>query len=288
MTLSSTPPVAPFRRVGLVGLGLMGGSLARALKALPDPPHIRAMARDGRDLEEGLAAGVLDEAAKGHEDLLSQRDLVVYATPLGATLDLLEKHRGGWEPDTVISDMASLKGPVLGRMITLGEARRYVGSHPMAGGEGKGFGASRPGLFRRARIWVTTEGASAHLPGRMEAFWRSLGGNPERIQARAHDRLMIWVSHLPQLTANALALTLDEEGIGRGALGPGGRDMTRLAGSAPEMWEDLLTWAGPGLPEALECMESALSRLRAALEEGRGDRVAQAMERTRTWSRESP
>ncbi len=281
-------PGSPFRRVGLVGFGLMGGSLARALKALPSPPHVTAFSLDPEDLRMGLQAGVLDLGTEHPEELLPDRDMVVYAVPLGATLKLLGEHRSLWGPDTVVTDLVSLKAPIQARMEALGEAHRHVGCHPMAGGERRGFHASRGGLFQGVRIWMTATRASEETRVSLEAFWEALGAHPRWTEAQAHDRLMAWVSHLPQLTANALALALEGEGIQREQLGPGGRDMTRLAGSAPEMWKDLLTGMGSELPEALRSLEAALARFRIDLEEGRIEEVAERMNRTRGWSWEDP
>ena len=122
----TNPGEGPFRRVAIVGLGLMGGSLARALKALPVPPHIRAVSLDPRDIEEGVSAGVVDEAPQAHAGLLEDRDLLVYATPLGATVRLMGEHKPFIGSGTIVTDLVSLKGPVLARARGLGLEARYV------------------------------------------------------------------------------------------------------------------------------------------------------------------
>lgn len=261
----------------------MGGSLARALKKLPDPPEVRALSTDPGELEAGLSLGVLDRAVESPEALLRELDLLVYATPLGTALELMKAHAPLLEPTTVVTDLVSLKAPIRDRMDALGLAERYVGSHPMAGGEGRGFSASRDDLFAGARVWMVPGGAPPITVGRVEAFWQALGARPEPLGARAHDRLMTWVSHLPQLAANALALALEAEGLGREDLGPGGRDMTRLAGSSPGMWRDLFRHAPPELPSALSSLEKELAGLRTLIEEGRSDAVAAGMARTALW-----
>jgi prephenate dehydrogenase len=119
---------------------------------------------------------------------------------------------------------------------------------------------------------------------RLESFWRSLGAEPASIDAETHDRMMAWVSHLPQLTANALGRILAEAGFTREELGTGGRDMTRLAGSAPEMWTDLFSSAPEDLPGALAAMETALGDLRRLLDAGELREIAEWMARTRAWS----
>lgn len=278
----------PFHRVAIVGLGLMGGSLARALKGLPIPPHIRASSLDPEEVEAGVATGAVDEGGPDPAALLKDRDLVVYATPLGATLTLLEEHRPLLESGTVVTDLVSLKGPLLARAMGLGLEGRYVGSHPMVGGTGSGFGHASPHLYKGGRVWlVTGPGVSPRSLGAVRVFWEALGARPADITARNHDEAMAWLSHLPQLTSNALALALKGAGFTRDQLGSGGNDMTRLAGSAPGMWKDLLEAAPESLPEALEAMERSLAALRELLVEGDTPGVARRMVETRAWVEES-
>lgn len=272
-----------FDRVGIVGLGLMGGSLARGLKALPAPPFIRALSEDPRDLEQGLEAGVIDEAPDDPKAFFEGLDLVVYCTPLEATLDLLTRHRGFLAPGTLITDVVSLKTPILEKIRALHLQSTFVGCHPMAGGEGSGFSASRTGLFTDSKVWIVADGAPQDSVRRMQAFWASLGAEGAVVEASDHDAMMVWVSHLPQITANALALALGTAGFERHELGPGGKDMTRLAGSVAGMWQGLFRYAPPNLPEALEALESALGEIRTLIQEAQGDEVAQVMRRTRDW-----
>lgn len=274
---------APFRRIGIVGLGLMGGSLARSLKGLSDPPRVRAMSENRADLEEGVEVGVVDEAPADPRGFFSGLDLVVYCTPLQATLELLSSHRSQFHHDTLITDVVSLKAPILERVKRLNLDTAFVGSHPMAGGEGTGFGASREDLFAGSKIWIVADGPPPTVVDRVSRFWSRLGAQPRRIGAQEHDTLMAWISHLPQLSANALALALADAGIRREELGPGGKDMTRLAGSGAEMWQDLFEEAPGALPEAMEAMERALAEIGALIQDRKGEAVADLMRRTRRW-----
>ncbi len=292
-----------FQAVCIVGLGLMGGSLARALKGLPQPPHIRALTSRRRDLDAALAAGVVDQGiptgGNGEEgggallpgpdeEAFSDRDLVVYATPLSATLDLLGAHADLLPPGALVTDLASLKGPVLEKARELALADRYVGSHPMVGGTGAGFGFSRGDLYRGGRVWLVPGSPEQRAPQeRIGALWAALGALPREITADEHDRNMVWVSHLPQLTSNALVLALKAAGHARVSLGSGGRDMTRLGASGAEMWKEILEHApGALLDGALEGVVEALEDLRVRIRKEDWDGLRALMNESRAWVEE--
>jgi prephenate dehydrogenase len=226
---------------------------------------------------------VIDQIVSDPRDFFRGLDLAVYCTPLNATLGLLEAHRGFVGPETLLTDVVSLKRPIMERAREVGLQASFVGSHPMCGGEGAGFKESRDGLFVDARVWIVAEDALPEHVMKIQDFWTSLGAEGNTIDASRHDALMATASHLPQLTANALALAMSEVGIRREDLGPGGRDMTRLSGSDPEMWEDLLEHSPSDLFRALESVEKALAEVRGLISEGRGREVGKLMRRTRGW-----
>lgn len=262
----------------------MGGSLVRSLKRLPGPPAIHGVSVDGREVDEALARGLLDSGGGPGEALPEGQELVVYATPLGAALSLMERH--GEElrnSDTLLTDLVSLKVPMMDRAREVGLGERFVGSHPMIGGTGTGFSQSSDDLYQEAPVWIVPGNADDRMVVRVEALWKALGARPCRVSAEEHDQRMAWTSHLPQLTANALARVLKERGLGPEDLGPGGQDMTRLAASSPEMWADLLAMGPSGLLDALSCMEDNLSRIRGLLAEGRVEEVGALMDDTRRW-----
>lgn len=291
MTGSASPPAPATDRetvggtVAVVGVGLMGGSLARSLKALPDPPRVVAVERSPVQAALALESGVIDLLEPEGADALAEADVVVYATPLSGTLDLLSEHRDLWGPEALITDVAGLKGPPLRLAEREGFHARYVGAHPLCGDTGSGFGAARPDLYADAPIFLCAHpDVDADVRSRAEAFWGAVGGRPEWIDADEHDRRMAWVSHLPQLVANALAGALDAAGWNPDDLGPGGRDMTRLARSSPEIWKDLLTSSAPNVGAGLTSVSRALEVLADLLARRDVDRVVEFMERTRAWA----
>lgn len=278
-TPSTSPaPAPPFRTVAIVGLGLIGGSLARALAALDRPPRVVAASQTPSSLEMAGRAGVIEAGSTDPEAVLARADLVVYATPLDVTLRLLADHRARWPAEAMVTDVVSLKGPVEEAMVALGESARHTGSHPMAGGEGSGFGHSAADLFAGATVWLTGTGAGAAA---VEALWRAVGARPRWTTAPEHDRLMSWCSHLPQLASNALARVLEESGHAPSDLGTGGADMVRLAGSSPEMWLPLLSRSEAG--DALRELARAAEELADALGRRDLEAIEDLMTSTRAW-----
>lgn len=271
------------RTVGIVGLGLIGGSLARGLREAPDPPRIVASSLDSADLERAVAEGVLDSATEDAGAVAGSVDIVVYATPLDATLELLEAHRERFRSGTVLTDVVSLKVPLARKVRELGLGDRWIGGHPMAGSERSGFDAARGDLFRDASVFLVRGEGGKGAATEVSDLWTRVGGRVRWVEAEEHDRLMIRTSHLPQLVANALAATLAEAGVTPGDLGPGGRDMTRLAASAPGLWKGLVRVAGSREVESLREVIGELEHLAELLARGDVDQVETYMERTRTW-----
>lgn len=274
----SPAPDHPFRTVAIVGLGLIGGSLARALGRLKRPPRVVASSDSATDLELAERAGVIEAGATDPAAILRAADLVVYATPLDVTLRLLADHRGCWPAGAVVADVASLKAPVEDAMAALGESARYTGSHPMAGGEGSGFARSSADLFAGATVWLTGKGVGGAA---VEALWRGAGARPRWTSATEHDRLMSWCSHLPQLASNALARVLEQSGHVPSDLGTGGADMVRLAASSPDMWLPLLARSEAG--DALRELARAAQELADAVDRRDLEAIERWMKSTRAW-----
>ncbi len=281
--MSSAPgplpaPAPSFRTVAIVGLGLIGGSLARALGALGRPPRVVASSESTIDLERADRAGVIADGTTDPEAVLAGADLVVYATPLDVTLRLLADHRDRWPEGAAVTDVASLKAPVERTVRSLGACDRYTGAHPMAGGEGSGFRRSSADLFVGATVWLTGRGTAA---GGVEALWRAAGARPRWTDAADHDRRMSWCSHLPQLASTALAGVLERSGHAFSDLGAGGAGMVRLAGSSPQMWLPLLARSEAG--EALRRLARAARELADAVDRRDLETLEDWMRTSRAW-----
>ena len=277
--------VFAFERVGIVGLGLMGGSLARALHVLDHGPRIVAFNRNRDDADRALADGVIDAVAGTVEEAVEGQDLVVYATPLDVAREMMRAHSEGWG-DATVTDVAGLKEPLLRETGELGFAAQFVGSHPMTGGTASGYEASSADLFSGETVFVCGGEAESERIGAVQSMWKAMGARVRPIDADDHDRLMVWASHLPQLISNVVAGAMAEAGLSVKDLGPGGRDLTRLAESSPEVWTSLLDGASEENLRAIESVQSGLDILRAALSEGSLDEVAELMRATREWRKE--
>jgi len=153
----------------------------------------------------------------------------------------------------------------------------------MAGSERSGFAASRPDLYRSARVWTVASPSAATNVSRVHDLWRTVGARPAEIDAAQHDTLMARASHLPQLASNALAAVMAEAGVRPAELGPGGLDATRLAGSGPGLWRDLFEHASPELIQGLHQLADAAERIAGLLDRGDLEGLEELMRATQAW-----
>ncbi|MGH7504507.1 MAG: prephenate dehydrogenase [Longimicrobiales bacterium] len=273
------------RRLAIVGFGLMGASLARSLKRRTGAPAIVAATR-----EQGIGAGALTDAAvdvtlASEDAAIEAADLVVYATPVGVTLTLLERHadrlrRAG----AVATDVGSVKAPVVALARRLG-LDRFVGGHPLCGAETSGFAASRADLYDGARVFLVPA-ADAAATGLVDALWRAAGAvRIEPIDPVSHDQRMAWVSHLPQLLSSALAACLADAGQSHDDLGPGGNDVLRLASSEAALWSDILRRNAAQVEPALGALLATLQAMHRALRDGDDAALESVLARGRVWAR---
>lgn len=270
------------RHAAIVGLGLMGGSLARDFAARGI--RVSAYDRDDGAVDDALAAGVVSQALDATFAGLADADVVVLAVPIDAAPALLARVAGQAAKARLITDVGSTKAQIVSAASALGLGARFVGSHPMAGDHRSGWGVSRPGLFEGARIYLSpTEEAEDELVRFASGVWSALGGCPLVLRAEDHDRKLAWASHLPHVVSSALALALAGAGVARDELGPGGRDVTRLAGSSPEMWTAIARENADAIDEALALAERELASFRAALRCSDAGAVRSRFAAARAW-----
>lgn len=287
-----TNPATAFRRIGILGTGLIGGSLLLALRRLLPDAELLAGAPSERTRAavraSGAASRVFDPAAEPPAEALAGCDLAVLAAPPEAVCRELPSLRGA--DIGLVVDVASVKGSVLAAARGLGN---FVGGHPMAGTEGVGFGAADPELFRGAAFLYCVPPDYAAGPERLDALLallRALGMRCLAMDPAEHDRRLALVSHLPHAAAFALAGLAARSGDPAlaGLVGGGFRDTTRIAASAPALWTDILR-ASPALPAALDAYVDALRALRAALDPAADPAALRALlEEAETYRRAIP
>jgi prephenate dehydrogenase len=275
-------------RIGIVGLGAVGGSLALALR---DSAPVLAWARDPADRASARAAGirVCREGDSTWLDEMTRTSVVVIAVPLDEVALVARDVVPRLSDDALVLHTASLQTrDALGMTDT--EFKRVLGTHPIAGSERSGFGAADAATFRGATIRADARAASSERR-RLEMVWR-LAGIDRFVwgDAAEHDQLMSWVSHLPQIASTALAAALAQEGITHADVGPGARDATRLASSDFRMWAPILRTAPRESVVALRRLTSLLEAFVEALEQHDSTSVTSVWERARAWrtSTETP
>ena len=257
----------PDTRIAVIGLGLMGGSIARAL-------HVRGVRilgydRDGTQLDAAVREGVVNEPMSSELEGIATAEVVILALPVDATIAMLRCVAPRAERARLVMDVASTKRSIVAAAETAGIGPRYVGAHPLTGSHRRGWGASRASLFEDARVFLCRSPSTT--PETLElasSLWRELRAGTELLDAAVHDEQMAWRSHLPHIVSSALAVTLRDAGVRRSALGPGGRDMTRLAGGSTTMWSPIVDDNAAAIAEALAACEGRLREFRLALEQG--------------------
>jgi prephenate dehydrogenase len=253
------------RTVAIAGLGLIGGSLARDLAAAG--VTVIGYDADPATTREALAAGVIEATLGPDLAGVEDADALVIAVPVARAVELLGVAAPRVRGLRLVTDAGSTKYKITTTAARHGLAHNFIGAHPLTGDHRSGWTASRPGLFRGARVFRTPiPSAGPEALATARTLWAGVGARVEEIDAAAHDRSMGWISHLPQVTSTALALVLAAEGIELDDLGPGGRDLTRLASSSPTLWSEIVLENRAALSAAIRSLEERLSRFRGALD----------------------
>lgn len=268
--------------IAIIGLGLMGGSLARAVAARG--ARVIGHDRNVEHLEQAMSEGVVH--AELGRDLagLEEADVVVLALPVDATCHAVPQVAARATKARLLMDLASTKRSVVRCAEAAGVGERFVGAHPLAGSHRSGWSAARASLFDGARVFLCpTKHTTQHALHLAEQLWHSLHARTDALDACTHDEEMAWCSHLPHVVASALAATLDEAGIARSSLGSGGRDMTRLAGSSTPMWSAIAADNAEAITAALLAYEERLRAFREAIASRDASATRMLLESGRQW-----
>lgn len=279
-------------QVVIVGLGLIGGSLARELRRAGHA--VTACGRDAARLTPAVALGIVDAVAEDWAGAVAKADLVVLGVPVGALRQTYARIRPQLSAEAVVTDVGSTKGSVVRDIAGLCGGRlpaRFVPGHPIAGTEHSGFAASVEGLFAGRRVVLTpTADTDPAAVERVGDLWRQTGAQVLTMTAQAHDAALALTSHLPQMLAYTLMGQFAEAGDEALAqlIGSGFRDMTRLAGSDPVLWRDVALANRAQLSLALHRYLERLGELAAAVDAGDGARLEKSFAAVQAAHRRLP
>lgn len=288
-----------FERVAIIGIGLIGSSLAHATRANGLAGHIAGHDVDADIRDRADAIGLVDSMHVDIEDAVANADLVIAATPVGACGDVARAIKDHLAPGAIVTDVGSVKGAVIEAMAPhMPEGVHLVPGHPVAGTEHSGPEAGFAELFRdRFSILTPPPGADTQAVERLATFWRALGSNVEIMDAEHHDRVLAITSHLPHLLAFTIVETASEleteleaksqdddvvttrEVIKYSA--GGFRDFTRIAASDPTMWRDVFLLNKDAVLEMLGRFTEDLAVLQSAIRDDDGDALFEQFTRTR-------
>jgi prephenate dehydrogenase len=262
------PPI--FQRVGIVGLGLIGGSIALAARQIwPDGLVIGVDRKDV--LERAMVLHAIDVAADDPV-VLAEADLVILAAPIRQNLDLLRELPENVAGSAVVTDTGSTKREMVAAAKSLPGRFTFVGGHPLGGAARGGIDHARSDLFT-GRPWLFTplKECGTEALDKLKAFATGLGAVPRTLSAEDHDRLLAYISHLPQLTVSALmhvvGRSAGDEGLSLS--GRGLHDTTRLASSPADIWKEVCATNADEIGGALDALIEVLEHLRADLSTGK-------------------
>ena len=274
---------------GFIGLGLIGGSLAMALRpAIPDC-RIIAYIRSQPTSEAALSSGTIDAVCASPSDLqFAQCDCIFLCTPVGSNIEALTQLKDVVPKSCLLTDVGSVKGDIHRAAHKLGLDGRFIGGHPMAGSEKSGFANAQAHLFENAYYVITpSDGTPQEWVDSYYALAASIGSIPLVLDAQQHDYITAAVSHLPHLIAASLVNTvhdLDSKDEIMKMIAAGGfKDITRIASSSPEMWEHICLSNSQNISEVMDTFISLLEECRSQMTAGNGSAVYQTFERSRDY-----
>lgn len=274
---------------GFIGLGLIGGSLAMALRrAIPDC-RIMAYVRTQTTAKAALSSGTIDAVCTSASDLqFAQCDCIFLCTPVGSNIEALTHLKDVASKDCLLTDVGSVKGDIHRAAHEMGLDGRFIGGHPMAGSEKSGFANAQAHLFENAYYVITpSAGTPQDMIDSYYALASAIGSIPLVLDAQQHDYITAAVSHLPHLIAASLVNTvhdLDSKDEIMKMIAAGGfKDITRIASSSPEMWEHICLSNSQNISEVMDTFLSLLENCRAEMSAGNGEAIYRTFERSRDY-----
>ena len=271
--------------LGVIGLGAIGGSVARQAK-LAGVASVVGWSPEGSERVAAVQQGALDDAPAHAADVARAADLLILAAPPAANLAQLETLAPRIRAGALVTDVGSVKRAIVALAERLGLEGTFAGSHPLAGTHRRGFEASRSDMFRGAVVYVTPCAAGEGPAREIAHFWETvLGANAVTVDAARHDAQLAATSHVPQVVASLLAHFLARSTPPGALLGPGALDTTRLAASDPCLWAEILLMNRDEVLPALRALEEPLGAVERALEAGDGPALTAWLTQAADWRR---
>lgn len=275
------------QRLSIIGVGLIGGSLARALRRAGVCGEIVGCGRNRSNLQKAVDLGVIDRYETVPASAVNGADMVIVAVPLGSMAAMFAAIRDALSPNAVVSDVGSAKASVVedARQYLGEHFHRFVPAHPIAGTEKSGVAASFAELFEKRRVIITplSETDSAAYT-KVSAMWKNTGADVVDMSVEHHDKVLAATSHLPHLLAYSLVDTLAKmetnTEIFNFAAG-GFRDFTRIASSSPRMWRDICIANQKAILEMLAHFNDNLANLTDAIRSGDAEGIEQIFGRAK-------
>lgn len=270
----------PFGKMTVIGVGLLGASLAKACKERGLVEEISGYGRNRENLEKARDLKIIDHCPADLGAAVSGADLIVLCTPVSTLVPLVQNLVSKVRPGTLITDVGSVKEPIvkgIDKLVPKGVF--FVGSHPIAGGENSGLEASTADLYQDAKCIVTpTDATDKKAMEKISALWQAVGMKVVSLSAEEHDFIFGAVSHLPHIVAYALMNTLGALRTPNGCevtaySGAGLRDITRIASSDPVMWRDICLSNRNHSLDLIDRFQNKLEGIRSTIERGDGQEL---------------
>lgn len=265
----------PIKHLVVIGVGLIGGSLALALKRAGVVDRVTGVGRSRDNLELAKARGIVDAWTHDLAAAVADADMVVVAAPMGAYRSLFTAMAGLLPDDAIITDAGSTKQSAIDAAAILPNSSRFIPGHPIAGTEQSGAAAAFADLFDgRLSILTPAADADAEALAQVRGMWEAAGSRVLCMDAATHDDFLAAVSHLPHLAAFALVNAVRKQGDEANdpfAFAAGGfRDFTRIASSSPEMWRDIALANREAVMHQIDALQDELKGMKLALQSGDG------------------
>ncbi|PDT13576.1 prephenate dehydrogenase [Rhizobium sp. J15] len=281
-----------FDRIALIGIGLIGSSLAHDIRRLGLTKEIVVATRSADTLKRAEELGLGDRYTTSSAEAVRDADLIIVSVPVGASESVAKEIAGSLKPGAIVTDVGSTKASVIAQMQPhTPDNVHFIPGHPLAGTEKSGPDAGFPGLFEgRWCIFTPVANTDETALKRLRGFWEALGSKVDEMDAEHHDKVLAIVSHLPHIiaynivgTADDLETVTESEVIKYSA--SGFRDFTRLAASDPTMWRDVCLHNRDAILEMLARFSEDLAYLQRAIRWGEGDKIFELFTRTRAIRR---